>query len=260
MASVGHMIGRVNRENFTQICGGVNPAKKYGACEKFFCKICLPRGAGVRIFCVLPDAPAGINQFDCNLTVMTIKFLVEREEGRTVTDLGNFKTRAGQQIQLRFIDRKDAALLVDFFNHLSYESRRLRFHLYTAKITQDRIWDEARKLSDLNPQLQVAIVATVIGPDSNEQAVGVARLARAAPAATEAEVAVVVRDDFQRKGLGKHLLFKLAEQARKRGITHFTAWVLADNVRLMKLIRGLEIKGLEKDTRYGETHIRAPID
>ncbi|RME97935.1 MAG: GNAT family N-acetyltransferase [Chloroflexi bacterium] len=177
-----------------------------------------------------------------------------------VTELGTFKTRSGQIVTLRFICPDDAPLLADFFDRLSYESRRLRFHLYTTKISKARIWDEARKLSDLNPQLQVAIAATIFEPDRTEQIVGVARFVRATPAATEAEVAVVVRDDFQRKGLGKHLLLKLAEHAREMGVTHFTAWVLAENVRLMKLIRGLEIKGLEKETRYGETRIRAPID
>lgn len=177
-----------------------------------------------------------------------------------MTELGTFETRSGQVITLRFICRDDAGLLVDFFDRLSYESRRLRFHLYTTKISKTRIWDEARKLSDLNPQLQVAIAATIFEPDRTEQIVGVARFARAAPTAIEAEVAVVVRDDFQRKGLGKYLLLKLAAQAREMGITHFTAWVLAENVRLMKLIRGMEIEGLEKETRYGETRIRAPID
>jgi len=176
-----------------------------------------------------------------------------------VNEPGTFTTRSGQTVGLRFIKRGDAALLVDFFHHLSQESRRLRFHLYTSKIPEDRVWEEAKALSDLNPQRQIAIVATIIESDEKEYAVGVARFARASDTGTEAEVAVVVRDDFQRKGLGKHLLLTLAGRAREVGITHFSARVMADNVRLMKLIRGLELKDLESETRYGETKIRAPI-
>jgi GNAT superfamily N-acetyltransferase len=174
-------------------------------------------------------------------------------------NLGLFVTRSGEPVKLRFVDKGDAALLVDLFFRLSPESKRLRFHLYTTKIPRERIWAEAEQLSNLDSARQRAIVATITEDDGQEHAVGVARFARKSATATEAEVAVVVRDDFQRRGLGKHLLVTLAEEARKMDITHFTAWVMSDNYRLMKLIRGMEIKDLEADSKYGEIKIRAPI-
>ena len=173
--------------------------------------------------------------------------------------INTFVSRTGDTINLRLVRKDDAALLVDLFYHLSPESKRLRFHLYTAKIPEKKVWEEARRLSDLDPQRQLAIVATLTDSHDQEHAVGVARFARAKATDTEAEVAVVVRDDFQRRGLGKHLLLTLAEKAREMGITHFSAWVMAGNIRLMKLIRDLELKDIESETRYGETKIRAPI-
>lgn len=172
---------------------------------------------------------------------------------------GTYTTRSGQEVNLRFVQKEDAALLVDLFHQLSPESKRLRFHLYTAKLAEERIWQEAVTLSDLDPQRQVAVVATIIEDDGQEYAVGVARFARARSEDKEAEVAVVVRDDFQRKGLGKHLLLTLADKAREIGITHFTAWVMAENVRLMKLIKDMELKNVESETRLGETKIRVPL-
>lgn len=174
-------------------------------------------------------------------------------------DLGSFVTRSGQEVKLRLVQKEDASLLVDLFYHLSPETKRLRFHLYTAKLPEERIWEEAVKLSDLDPQRQVAIVATIIEEDGEEHAVGVARFARATVEDTEAEVAVVVRDDFQRKGLGKHLILALAAKGRGLGLTHFTAWVMSDNIRLMKLIKDMELKDVESETRYGETKIRVPL-
>lgn len=168
-------------------------------------------------------------------------------------------TRSGQEINLRLMEKGDARLLVDLFHRLSAESKRLRFRLYTSRLPEERVWQEAKALSDLDPKLQCAVVATIIEDDGQEHAVGVARFARALASETEAEVAVVVRDDFQRNGVGKALLRALADRARALGISHFTGWVLSDNVRLMKLIRGLEIKNIESETRYGETKIRAPI-
>jgi GNAT superfamily N-acetyltransferase len=170
-----------------------------------------------------------------------------------------YATHTGQEVKLRFVKKGDAALLVEMFHHLSPETKRLRFHLYTAKIPEERVWQEAEKLSDLNPQLQVAIVGVVTEDDGREQAVGVARFMRATIADTEAEVAVVVRDDFQRKGLGKHLLLTLADKARELGITFFTAWVASDNIRLMKLIKDMELKNVQSEMRHGQTKIRVPL-
>ncbi|MEW5957818.1 MAG: GNAT family N-acetyltransferase [Chloroflexota bacterium] len=176
-----------------------------------------------------------------------------------MTYIGDFVTRSGQEVKLRLVKKGDAALLVDMFYRLSPETKRLRFHLYTVKIPEERVWQEAEKLSDLDPQLQVAIVATFVEADGLEHAVGVARFMRPTVEDYEAEVAVVVRDDFQRKGLGKHLLLTLRDRARALGITHFTAWVMGDNIRLMKLIKNMELKNVESETRYGQRKIRVPL-
>ncbi len=176
-----------------------------------------------------------------------------------INDLGSYVTSSGQKVNLRLIQKGDEALLVDMFHRLSPASKRLRFHLYTTKLPKERIWQEARALSDLDPQRQVAVVATIVEADHKTHAVGVARFARATVTDKEAEVAIVVRDDFQRKGLGKHLLMILAQKARELGIAYFSAWVMTDNIRLMKLIRSMELKDVESETRYGETKIRIPL-
>ena len=176
-----------------------------------------------------------------------------------MSSLKTFVTRSGEEVNLRFVKKGDADLLVDMFHRLSSESKRLRFHLYTAKLPPEQIWQEAERLSNLDPRTQVGILATTIEPEGREHAVGVARFARATAKDEEAEVAIVVRDDFQRKGLGRHLLIVLADIAREMGIVYFTGWVVADNLRLMKLIKNLELKIIESDMRYGERKIRIMI-
>lgn len=177
-----------------------------------------------------------------------------------MSNLGVFRASSGERIKLRHIQKDDAALLVELFHRLSPESKRLRFHLYTTKLPEDLIWREATTLSDLDLACRMAVVGTITADDGQEEAVGVARFARQSVEDTEAEVAIVVRDDFQRKGLGRHLLRVLADQARILGISHFTGWVTANNIRLMKLIKSMEeIKDVESDSRYGEIKIRVPL-
>ncbi len=176
-----------------------------------------------------------------------------------MSECGTFIIRTQQTINLRRVTQGDAALLIEMYHRLSSDTKRLRFHLYTTKIPEERVMEEAETLSNLDPRRQIAIVGVILEDDNREHAVGVARFTRAAVDDAEAEVAVVVRDDFQRKGLGKYLLLTLADKARELGITHFSAWVASDNVRLMKLIKNMELKDMETETRYGQTKIRVPL-
>jgi len=52
-----------------------------------------------------------------------------------------------------------------------------------------------------------------------------------------AEVALVVRDDWQNRGLGTILFNYLCEIAKKRGLNGFIAWVMIDNKRMMHIFR-----------------------
>jgi RimJ/RimL family protein N-acetyltransferase len=52
-----------------------------------------------------------------------------------------------------------------------------------------------------------------------------------------AEIAFVVASEWQRQGLGTSLVALLAAAARERGIHHFTASFLADNLPLRRLLR-----------------------
>lgn len=52
-----------------------------------------------------------------------------------------------------------------------------------------------------------------------------------------AEIAVVVDHDWQRQGVGTFLLRRLAGDARRQGITEFTATFFADNMGIRRLLR-----------------------
>ncbi len=50
------------------------------------------------------------------------------------------------------------------------------------------------------------------------------------------EVALVILDTWQNRGLGTALFHALLEAAQARGHHRFRAWILADNVRMLHLI------------------------
>src|SRR5262249_46005019 len=67
---------------------------------------------------------------------------------------------------------------------------------------------------------------------------GVARLNRLQTEA-EAEIAVLVSDEHQRKGLGTELLRRLVEIARDMGVSRILAEMLRDNVAIQTIFRRL---------------------
>jgi len=168
-----------------------------------------------------------------------------------------FELSNGSSVTVRHIRPTDAGLLVEMFRKLSARSRRLRFHAYTENVPQERIWREAVAMSDLDPTLQAALVA-VSNDNDHEQIVGVARFARSTPEAIEAEAAVVVRDDFQRMGLGTHLLKLLVPLAESLGIRQLTGWVSAENRHMLHVIGKTDLP-LSQHTSAGETHIKISL-
>jgi acetyltransferase len=95
--------------------------------------------------------------------------------------------------------------------------------------------------------------------NDGEHAVGIARCVRSTPGEIEAEVGIVVRDDYQRVGLGSRLMFELTQVARSMGIKQFNGWILPENRQMLQMIdrTGLPVS---QDVKQGETHVIVSID
>lgn len=98
-----------------------------------------------------------------------------------------------------------------------------------------------------------ALVALV-----DEEIVGVARADRTA-VPKEVEFALLIEDAWQQRGLGKRLLARLVEEVRRsQRVCTFTATILAENQRALRLVTAL-FASVQRQ-RYGrEFLIRAPI-
>jgi GNAT superfamily N-acetyltransferase len=70
------------------------------------------------------------------------------------------------------------------------------------------------------------------------------------------DVAVVVADDWQGRGVGALLLRRLAHIARARSITQFHATMLGDNRRAQSLVLGLSPK---TEIRFEAGYLEADI-
>jgi RimJ/RimL family protein N-acetyltransferase len=140
----------------------------------------------------------------------------------------------GAPVQIRPIRSEDKHLLSEGLKHLSDESVHRRF--LTPKRSFSRT--ELRYLTEINAVDHVALVAEdPNAPESGLIAVG--RFVRLAEDPDAAEIAIVVSDDWQARGLGSLLGGHLAHAARNRGVKRFTATMAADNRAAHRLMAKL---------------------
>ena len=174
---------------------------------------------------------------------------------RTASHLLHRSRRRSQStevpVTVRSIRAADAPLLVDGFNRLSDESRRLRFLGGKAALTPA----EVRYFTEVDHHDHEAVVAL----DGFGRGVGVARYVRNRQLRDTAEVAIVVVDDWQRRGIGTKLLSRLADRAADEDVRCFTALIADDNVAVLGLLRSLGARIAVTGAEFGSVRLAIPV-
>ncbi len=124
----------------------------------------------------------------------------------------------------------DRSALADFPNRVSAGSAIFRFHGSVTVLTDKTL----NLLLDLVEGQREAIIAV-----DDRGIAGVARFARDDLDPAIAEVAILVADEWQHRGLARQLLRPLAERARSAGIERFRAEIQADNAVARRFFLGL---------------------
>ena len=93
---------------------------------------------------------------------------------------------------------------------------------------------------------------------SSDEIVGVGRYDRI-PGSPVAEVAFVVDDPHQRRGLGSILLEHLAAAARERGLQRFEAEVLTENTKMLRVFRDAGYR-IEREFEGAVMHLTFDIE
>ncbi len=91
---------------------------------------------------------------------------------------------------------------------------------------------------------QKMVILVVLKRREKEEIVGMGQYAVGENTQT-ADVAVVVRDDYQNRGIGTELVSYLSYLAKKQGLLGFTADILLENRPMFHIIRIFEQMGFE---------------
>jgi GNAT superfamily N-acetyltransferase len=130
-------------------------------------------------------------------------------------------------LAVREIRPDDADRLTRFHRTLSLETTRLRFFSPHPRLSPD----ELLRFTTVDHWDREALVVL-----DGDDIVAVGRYDRM-DVSEVAEVAFVVSDPWQGKGIGPLLLTRLADLARRRGIDRLVALVLPENDRMLEMLR-----------------------
>jgi len=135
----------------------------------------------------------------------------------------------GTDVFIRPIRPDDEPMMKEMFYSFSERTRYLRFHGPMKSLPHERL----QVFCNVDYNEEMALIGTV-GEPGDEDVIAVGRYLHDAANDT-AEVAFVVRDDWQNRGLGKTLFGKLVEIGRERGISRLFAEVLPENIPMLKV-------------------------
>ena len=136
----------------------------------------------------------------------------------------------GAHVWLRAIRPDDEPRLVDLYGRLGHHTAYQRFFTVLKRLPPD--W--AHFFANVDYRKRMAVVAEH-EHEGRLELIGVGRYEPAEEPDT-AEVAFVVQDGWQGKGLGAILLDDVTRAGEARGIRRFRAYVLADNHRMLQLL------------------------
>ena len=138
----------------------------------------------------------------------------------------------GEAIVLRPIKPEDSAQHLAFLSQLQPEDLRLR--LFSTR--RELATGELARLTQIDYAREMAFIAVQTLPDGTEQTLGTIRAA-IDPDNIDAEMAIIVRSDLKRKGIGQLLLGKLIDFLASRGTKRLIAEVFSSNSGVNALLR-----------------------
>jgi acetyltransferase len=154
------------------------------------------------------------------------------------------KQKTGEEIILRPIRPEDESLLVELFETFSQQTMRLRFF----QVVKDVSHQTLARYCNIDYDREMAIVAEQL-ERKKCQITGMARLI-IEPDAERGEVAVIIGDPWQNKGLGSIMLDYLIEIGKDMGLKKVFGEILTSNEKMIHICctKGFQIRPIDDET------------
>eukprot|EP00123_Amoebidium_parasiticum_P020204 comp44888_c0_seq1/m.47525 comp44888_c0_seq1/g.47525 ORF comp44888_c0_seq1/g.47525 comp44888_c0_seq1/m.47525 type:complete len:258 (-) comp44888_c0_seq1:77-850(-) len=142
--------------------------------------------------------------------------------------------RGDTEFILRAVTPDDKGMLLEGFSKLSDDSKEMRFFFVKKELSPD----ELKFYTEVDMKKHYAVGVTIRDPKNptKETGVGVGRYITMSSKPDTAELAFVILDEYQNKGIGQHMLRQLIRGAQENGLKHLQCEVLPTNLGMRRLI------------------------
>ncbi|HEX2830455.1 MAG TPA: GNAT family N-acetyltransferase [Burkholderiales bacterium] len=169
--------------------------------------------------------------------------------------VSEWRARDGATVTIRPIRPEDARIEYEFVHELSPQTKYLRFMGAVRDLSPSML----ARFTQVDYDREMALIGVVSqddrdgrdgaqeaardGKDGAQEAAREKQIAVARyvinPDGTSCEFAIVVAESWQGQGLARHLMAKLVELARERGLREMVGLILSTNTRMLDLARSL---------------------
>ena len=170
--------------------------------------------------------------------------------GKYVTER---KLRDGKQALFRPVKPEDEPLVAELFKAFSEETMRFRFFRVIKEISHEAL----ARYCNIDYDREMTIVAE-LKEKGRKQIAGMVRLI-VEPDGESGEVAVVVGDPWQNRGLGSLLFRYIVDVARDMELKKVWGEIMAENTRMLHICykEGFQIKRLDEETYIAELSLES---
>ena len=149
-----------------------------------------------------------------------------------------WKMKDGTDVTIRPMRPEDEPLMVKFHEALSERSVFLRY-FHAAKLGQRVSHERLVRMCFLDYDREMALLADRTNRETGEHEIlAVGRMSKL-HGSNNAEIALLVRDQYQRRGLGSELLKRLMQIAHDERLDSLRADMLQENIEMQSLVRKL---------------------
>lgn len=163
------------------------------------------------------------------------------------------ETSDGGHYLIRPIQVDDRERIIALFNHLSPESRYLRFAHAITKLPDDFLDD----ILQLDYKKEMALVAVIQAQAESAEIIGISRYVTP-PNEHCCEFSLSVSDAYTAHGVGTHLMRDLIAHAKENGLQAMVGYVLSKNLKMLHLVSdlGFQISNPDDDPDFKTATLR----
>jgi acetyltransferase len=156
---------------------------------------------------------------------------------------------------IRPIQLNDKERIIDLFNHLSPESRYLRFAHAISQLPnaflENILHLDYKKEMALVAVLQSQAASQAVSQAVSEEIIGISRYITP-PNQSICEFSLSVSDSHTEHGVGTHLMLDLISHAKENDLHEMVGYVLSNNSKMLHLVTdlGFKISTLDHDPDF----------